>query len=95
MRAASGSGLLQVDSGTAIHDVGGPPAPGFTGGTGTVAHCSDFPRVDAYFYPPDAYRGSTASLSTLDLSRAALGDCAAETTLEDGWIHFRLGTAAA
>ena len=59
--------------------------------TGT---CESFPRVDAYFYPMVVYRGTDFAVSTLDMSRPSIGECATETTFEQGWAHFRLGSLA-
>jgi hypothetical protein len=96
-QAYVGSGLLRPESGTAILGAEGTPIPAFHRGTPPIVAgpCTSFPRVDAYFFPPIGYRGTTLSEATLDLSRPALGHCPTETTVEDGWVHFRLGSPAA
>jgi hypothetical protein len=96
-QASVDTGLLRPESGTAVLGAQGGPIPAFDRGTppAVAGPCTSFPRVDAYFFPPIGYRGTTLSEATLDLSRPATGDCPTETTVEDGWLHFRLGSPAA
>jgi hypothetical protein len=88
---------LRQYSGDVVRGAEGSTVPAFhRGGSSPVeGECSAFPRVDAYYYPMVAYRGSDFALSTLDLSRSSFGNCLTETTFEQGWAHFRVGSLPA
>ncbi len=57
----------------------------------TAPTCADYPRTDAYFYPPVGYRGTSFTVATLRFNYVQPGECPSQTTMEYGWAHYRLG----
>jgi len=55
--------------------------------------CSEYPRADVYFHPPDGYVGTTATTATrTDSGPSADGECPAAASTElSPWVHLRLG----
>jgi hypothetical protein len=60
-------------------------------GAESIPSCSQFPRVEAYFYPPMGWRGSTITSATSSQTANMLGDCPTSTTVQNGWTHYTLG----
>jgi hypothetical protein len=91
----AGPGLLNASwNSTRVHGaVGQPVAPFSQHGISPVVGCRSFPVVDAYFYPPVGYRGTTTTQSTLTETSPNIGDCPTEATVEQDWVHIHLGQA--
>lgn len=89
--AAAGSGGLLPTSRTAVdYDPTLAPTPGVDWTT-----CASYPRVDAYFYPPIGWRGSTTTVAAPDGTTVYPGDCPVTITTEYGWQHYGMGVAPA
>ena len=93
---AAKPGPLRTQSVTVVSGAqGGPTAAFAQEGPAVALPCSAFPRVDAYFYPPVLYTATTSVVSTVASLNPFPGDCATQTTIENVWAHFRLGSPAA
>ena len=86
------SDLLHTLSSSSVRGSGGVPGPPFVGWLGNISGpCSAFPRVDAYFYPPVFYFGTTFTLAQSLGFTPDGDDCPTEATVEYDWAHVQLG----